>query len=915
MKISKRLGKRFLAVLLVVAIVVPLVVFNGGFDTSAATTTASVNASSLNVRSGPGTNYGVTASVTKGTTVTILSIGSNGWNQVQLPNGKTGYVSASYLTMSSASESTPIDGASTSTGTVINATLLNVRSGPGTNYGVKTGIAGGTQVTVISTSNGWSKIVLSNGIEGYVSSSYLSIKNGTTTTTTTIPAVPTGLAISSITTTGATFKWNAVSGATEYQVNVSGGWVTVTGANTTTHVRTGLKANTSYDYCVRAKNAAGYSAWSAYGYFKTTSTSTPVTTPTPVNVVTTKPGVPTNVKVSISGTTATITWSPVSGATTYKVNLVGDHRTTEATTYTYTGLKSGMTYDYCVKAINSYGESAWSSSGIFKLDDPSYGGTTTPTPSTPAPGNPAGGSFAAATKLNASATSSTSYNGNLTSKTQNDYYVYTVAVTGIHLIKSSANIDVVGELFDSNQSSIVSDNNDKGDSKNFVMGYKFNAGTKFYIRVKGNGSSTGAYTLTVAPPKQPKAVLLYTGSYTDTAKYPEFTTADVNMILGKGSNGLNTKEFIISDGGVGYNHYMENGTKKEIINLSNINAMTTAHTSAVTQIKAEYVKSYNDRFKNAPLSLNGYIDDCISLANKLIQADSEVQIWFTFPGMHFISLAQNYVTPYKTQVFEALKNRMSIKDWNRNVRGFYLGTESAVQWYTNFNKTNSASNISNNFGNSVVAAMKGLSDVVHNAGKEMIWIPYYGYPDTEDDIRVGWIANRTDIFDYVVIQPNTYFADEVYTNKGTLTFGAANMGKVSLSVKGKQVVDRANSNPVGGGRTSKTKIGMEMEIDQYIMYDVPALQAEWSATHEWSLGNGGKYPRSQYSLWKNGGYQSFVNSKKSWYYEYETANNGNKTTVPVVYYAGTKDSLLRANRSGTREVAEVIRNFFNYNLW
>jgi len=37
--------------------------------------------------------------------------------------------------------------------------------------------------------------------------------------------------------------------------------------------------------------------------------------------------------------------------------------------------------------------------------------------------------------------------------------------------------------------------------------------------------------------------------------------------------------------------------------------------------------------------------------------------------------------------------------------------------------------------------------------------------------------------------------------------------------------------------------------------------------------------------------------------------------VPVVYYAGTKDSLLRANRSGTREVAEVIRNFFNYNLW
>ena len=601
MKISKRLRKRFLAVLLVVAIVVPLVINNGGFNTSAASATATVNASSLNVRSGPGTNYGVMASVTKGTTVTILNVGSNGWNQIQLPNGKTGYVSATYLTASSASTAAPIDGAAASIGTVINATLLNVRSGPGTSYSVKTGISGGTQVTVISTSNGWSRIILPNGTEGYVSSTYLSIKTSGSTTTaktvpavptgvtasasttgatikwsavsdateyqvsvigdwrtttntsytysglktnttyeycvrsknavgysawgaystfkttststattapaatlppanskpttvpavptglaisnitttgatfkwnavsgateyqvnvsggwvtvtganttthnrtglkantsydyciraknavgysawssygyfkttstststpaatpapaatlppanskpTTVPAVPTGLAISNITTTGATFKWNAVSGATEYQVNVSGGWVTVTGANTTTHNRTGLKANTSYDYCVRSKNAAGYSAWSSYGYFKTTSTttvSTPAPTPTPVKAATTKPSVPTNVKATVSGSTVTITWTAVSGATSYKVNLIGDHRTTSSTSYTYTNLKSGTKYDYCVKAINSLGESNWSASGVFTAGSGTT--TTTPTPSTPAP--------------------------------------------------------------------------------------------------------------------------------------------------------------------------------------------------------------------------------------------------------------------------------------------------------------------------------------------------------------------------------------------------------------------------------------------------------------------------------------------------------------------------------------------------
>jgi SH3 domain protein len=1113
MRFTKRLSTKFLAVLLVVMLVLPLVFFNDGFNTSAATTTATVSASSLNVRSGPGTNYSVIASVTKGTAVTVLDVGSNGWNQIQMPNGKTGYVSATYLTISSS----PAD--TTTTAIVVNATLLNVRSGPGTSYSVKAGIAGGTQVNVISTANGWSRVILPNGTEGYVSSSYLSETVGSKPT---VPAVPTGVTISSITPTSATINWNAVSGATEYQVsvigdwrsttatsytysnlkanttydycvrsrnavgysawgaystftttstsanptatvkpatlpavptglrstaitsnsitlnwnavsdateyqvnvsggwitvtgtsntvhtrtglkadtsydycirsknavgysawsayghfktdsastttttpatipaiptnvnasaigsnsvtinwnsvstateyqvNVSGGWTTVSGVNTTSHTRTGLKENTSYDYCVRARNAVGYSAWSAYGYFKTASTSastptpstpSPTPVPTPSPVVTAKPAVPTNVKATVSENTVTITWSPVSGAASYIVNLIGDHRTTEATTYTYTNLVKGVKYDYCVKAVNSYGESTWSVSGEFTLGEESYGGNPTPTPipSTPAPGG-TGGSFAAATKLNASATSATAYNGNLATTTQNDYFEYTAAVAGIHLIKSSGNVNVVGELFDSDKGSIVSDNDDKGDGKNFVMGYKFKAGKKFYIKVKGN--ATGAYTLTVAPPKPPKAVLLYTGSYTDTAKYPEFTTSDVNALLGKDSGGLNTKEFIITDGGVGYNHYMENGQKKEVITLASINAMTTAHTSAVSQIKPEYVTLYNDRFKNAQLSLNDFVNDSISLANKLIQADSEVQIWFTFPNMHFISLAQNYVEPYRAQVFEAIKSKMSIKDWNRNVRGFYMGTESIVQWYTSFNKTNTTANISNDFGNSVVTAMRGLSDTVRGAGKEMIWIPYYGYPDTEDAIRVGWVANKTDIFDYIVIQPNTYFADEVYAKKGTLTFGAANMGLVSLSVKNKQVYDR-NTVVIGGGRTSNTKIGMEMEIDQYIMYDVSALQSDWLSSDYWSIGSTGSYPRKYY--WtddkdNNGniildGYRKFVNSKREWYYQYETANNGNKTTVPVVYYAGAKDSLLRANHSGTKEVAEVIKNFFNYNLW
>ena len=50
---------------------------------------------------------------------------------------------------------------------------LNLRKGPGTSYSVIRTLSKGTAVTVHSSSNGWSKISV-NGVEGYVSTSYLS---------------------------------------------------------------------------------------------------------------------------------------------------------------------------------------------------------------------------------------------------------------------------------------------------------------------------------------------------------------------------------------------------------------------------------------------------------------------------------------------------------------------------------------------------------------------------------------------------------------------------------------------------------------------------------------------------------------------------------------------------------------------
>ena len=55
-----------------------------------------VTADSLNIRSGPSTSYSIKAKVTKGTVVN-LGKKSNGWYEVSLANGVSGWASGSYI--------------------------------------------------------------------------------------------------------------------------------------------------------------------------------------------------------------------------------------------------------------------------------------------------------------------------------------------------------------------------------------------------------------------------------------------------------------------------------------------------------------------------------------------------------------------------------------------------------------------------------------------------------------------------------------------------------------------------------------------------------------------------------------------------------------------------------------------------
>ncbi len=149
-------------------------------SSSTQTTTKIVTATTLNVRSGAGTNYSKIGTLSKGDEVSVISE-SNGWAKIKY-NGTNAYVSSEYIVSKSDSGSST---ESIKSYKVVNATTLNVRSGPGTSYSKITTISYGTEVGVISESNGWSKINY-NGKTGYVSSQYLSNKSeGSTDSSTT----------------------------------------------------------------------------------------------------------------------------------------------------------------------------------------------------------------------------------------------------------------------------------------------------------------------------------------------------------------------------------------------------------------------------------------------------------------------------------------------------------------------------------------------------------------------------------------------------------------------------------------------------------------------------------------------------------------------------------------------------------
>ena len=159
--------KRFLAVLLVAIMLLSVI----PATSMAISQYATVVGGWLRLRERPSTNSATITSYYTGTQVKILG-STSGWYHVQTPDGRTGYMSASYLRASGGAQPS-------GTATVIshNGYGVRLRTGPGTGYRVIRTYAVGTQANVLERGSNWSRISI-NGTVGYMMSQFLNFGGG-----------------------------------------------------------------------------------------------------------------------------------------------------------------------------------------------------------------------------------------------------------------------------------------------------------------------------------------------------------------------------------------------------------------------------------------------------------------------------------------------------------------------------------------------------------------------------------------------------------------------------------------------------------------------------------------------------------------------------------------------------------------
>lgn len=209
---------------------------------------------------------------------------------------------------------------------------------------------------------------------------------------------------------------------------------------------------------------------------------------------------------------------------------------------------------------------------------------------------------------------------------------------------------------------------------------------------------------------------------------------------------------------------------------------------------------------NCVNALNSFIRDYFSKS-----PISNMKVWISVPQFDIssttaISNAPKLYTAYQNYIIkvkDALEKLGSF--WTYNVKGIYFHTEVVHPVAGKISSSTPSTN-------PTVKLMNDLSYYIHTThGKQFMWCPYYGYGPNRDTViyNLGVVANRTQIFDVICIQPAYYF-------QAGNNCDEYNVMSTMLSASDNEVVDITGT-PVAGGRTSTARatIGVNMEASAY----------------------------------------------------------------------------------------------------
>lgn len=191
---------------------------------------------------------------------------------------------------------------------------------------------------------------------------------------------------------------------------------------------------------------------------------------------------------------------------------------------------------------------------------------------------------------------------------------------------------------------------------------------------------------------------------------------------------------------------------------------------------------------------------------KIHNTNSALDIWIGTPEIDSSSYASatsaNCLNPF-TNYISAVQTNVGNSIWNNRVKGVYYAQESIYGSVDYMNLNNNAQ----------IRLMNDFAYRVHtNFGKDLLWIPYYGYgtnAQASDIIKkIGYIANTKPIFNCVVMQPH-------YENFGIEPGPISNITAIKYSVENQTVVYRNNVQVVSRSSSATAVIGAELEYNEW----------------------------------------------------------------------------------------------------